>query len=87
MVLAFSDRRAETVLNRAELVAVQEYFNMDIVPYLNLSTFGGDKTLNAQMLSFLLSNAEIIDVESDGVPFTHKLSEAMLRLVICNLVI
>ena len=34
LVLAFSDRRAEAVLNRAELIAVREYFDLEIVPHL-----------------------------------------------------
>jgi len=37
--------------------------------------------ITPSMLSFLLNNSEIVDIESDAVPFTHKLPETQTRYV------
>ena len=53
LVLAFSDRSAEAVLNRAELLAVREYFDLEILPHLQNLT-PGNKKLTPEMLMDLI---------------------------------
>ena len=67
--MTFSDNRAKSVLNEAELTAVKEYFVKDISPMLSSCP------IKNQALFKLIEESQIIDIESDAVPFSHNLLE------------
>lgn len=66
LALMFSDKKAVQVLNQAELHAVREYLEND------LSQFG-NKSMNQIALQKLLEESYVLDIESDSMPFSHKI--------------
>ncbi len=69
IVMTFSDNRAKSVLNEAELTAVKEYFVKDISPMLSACP------IKKEALFKLLDESQVIDIESDAVPFSHNILE------------
>jgi hypothetical protein len=67
MALIFSDKHAKDVLNRAELIAVREYLEIEI------PCFGRDN-FSLEGLQRLLDKSYVLDIESDSRPFNHNLT-------------
>ena len=64
------------------LFAVTEYFQNRIVPLLEAGTklkFGSKLTITEEMLDFLIGNGEILDIESDDAPFSHKILDKEIK--------
>ena len=72
LALMFSDRHAQSILNREELIAVREYLEIELPPF-------GRDVLTLDSLQKLVEESEIIDIESDINPFSHKASENLIR--------
>jgi CBS domain containing-hemolysin-like protein len=82
LVMVFSDRKANQVLSSDMLFAVTEYFQDRIVPLLEAGTklkFGSKLTITEEMLDFLIGNGEILDIESDDAPFSHKILDKEIK--------
>ena len=68
LVLLFSDHKASKVLNTQELIAIEHYCQLQIEP------FAAD-LLPKEQLRQLISCAQIIDIESDSLPFSHNIDD------------
>ena len=69
LAIVFSDRRASAVLNHAEIHAVREFLEVELAPF-NVNAGG----LTLQALHNLIETSLIIDIESDAMPFSHKMN-------------
>lgn len=49
---------------------MKEYFETEIIPPLSQASSG---TITMANMRELIDNSEVIDIESDAVPFSHKL--------------
>lgn len=73
------------MLNRAEILAVREYFDLEILPHLQAAapTSLNERehfTISSALLMKLIQESEIIDIEADAVPFSHKMADTLMIL-------
>jgi hypothetical protein len=66
LAFVFSDRHASDVLNRAELIAVREYLEIELPVF-------GRTNLSLESLQKLIEKSYVLDIESDSRPFNHNL--------------
>ena len=69
LAIVFSDRRAHAVLNHAEIHAVREFLEVELAEF-NVNAGG----LSLEALHRLIETSLIIDIESDSIPFSHKMN-------------
>lgn len=62
----FSDRHAADVLNRAELIAVREYLEIELPVF-------GRANFSLEALQKLVEKSYVLDIESDQRPFNHNM--------------
>lgn len=65
LVALFMERSAHMILHKSEIDAINQFLSQFVAPFRS-------NQLNAELLRQIVMEAEVYDIESDQLPFTHR---------------